>query len=49
MLVYDFEIIYKKVKHYILAYELSMNEEEIESSLCSISIPQSDSVEESRI
>jgi hypothetical protein len=49
MLGYEFEIIYKKGKHNILADALSRKEEETERSLCVISIPQSDWVEEVNI
>jgi hypothetical protein len=45
MLGYDFEIIYKKGKHNIVANAFSRKEEEIEGSLCAISILQSDWVE----
>ena len=47
MLGYDFEIIYKNNNNNnIVAYALSRKEEETEVSLCVISIPQSDWVEE---
>jgi hypothetical protein len=49
MLGYDFEIIYKKGKHNIVVDALSRKEEETKGSLCVISIPQSDWVEEARI
>jgi hypothetical protein len=49
MLAYDFEIIYKKGKHNIVADALSRKEEETKGSLCAISIPQFDWVEEARI
>jgi hypothetical protein len=42
MLGYDCEIIYKKEKHNVVVDVLSRKEEEIEGSLCAISIPQSD-------
>jgi hypothetical protein len=48
MMGYDFEIIYKKGKHNIVAYTLSIKEEK-KGPLCAISIPQSDWVEEVRI
>jgi hypothetical protein len=38
MLCYDFEIIYKKGKHIVVVDALSRKEEEIEGSLCAISI-----------
>ena len=38
MLCYDFEIIYKKGKHNIVANALSRKEENTEDSLCVISI-----------
>jgi hypothetical protein len=49
MLGYDFEIIYKKGKQNIVENALSRKKEEIEGSLCVISIPQYDCVEEARI
>ena len=49
MLGYGFEIIYKKVKHNIVADALSRKEEEAEGLLCVICILQSDWVEEVRI
>jgi hypothetical protein len=49
MLGYEFEIIYKKGKHNIVAVALSRKEEETKGSLCSISIPHFDWVEEARI
>jgi hypothetical protein len=49
MLGYDFEIIYKKVKHNVVVDALSRKEEEIEGSLCVISSLQSDWVKEARI
>jgi hypothetical protein len=49
MLVYDFEIIYKKGKHNVVADSLSRKEEETKGSLCAISSLQSDWVEEARI
>ena len=48
MLGYDFEIIYKKGKCNVVVDALSRKEEEIEGSLCVISIPQCDWVEEAR-
>jgi hypothetical protein len=48
MLGYDFEIIYKNGKHNMVENELSRKQEEIEGSLCSISIPKSDWVEATR-
>ena len=48
MLGYDFEIIYKKGKHNVVVGALSRKEEETKGSLCVISIPQSDRVEEER-
>ena len=49
MLGYDFEIIYKKGKHNIVVDALSRKEEGTENSLCVVSIPQFDWVEEARI
>jgi hypothetical protein len=49
ILGYDFEIIYKKGKHNIVAYALSRKEEVTKSSVCVISIRQSDLVEDARI
>jgi hypothetical protein len=49
MLGYDFEIIYKQGKHNGVAHALSRKEEETKGSLCSMSMPQSDWVEEARI
>ena len=49
MLDYDFEIIYKKIKHNIVADAVSRKEEEAKGSPCAISIPQFDWVEETRI
>jgi hypothetical protein len=49
MLGYDFEIIYKKGKHNIVANVLSRKEEEAEGLLCVISIPQFGWVEEAMI
>jgi hypothetical protein len=49
MLRYDFEIIYKKKKHNVVADGLSGKEEETKGSLCSISSAQSDWVEDTRI
>jgi len=49
MLGYDFENIYKKGKHNIVAYALSRKEDETEGALCAISILQSDWVEATRI
>jgi hypothetical protein len=49
ILGYDFEIIYKKGKHNVVEDSLSRKEEETKGSLCSISIPQSNWVEEERI
>jgi hypothetical protein len=49
ILGYDFEIIYKKGKHTIVADALSRKEEEAEGLLCAISSMQYDWVEEARI
>jgi hypothetical protein len=49
MLGYDFEIIYKKGKHNIVADALSREEEKTKGSLYFISIPQFYWVEEARI
>ena len=49
MLGYEFEIIYKKGKHNVVFDSLSRKEEETKGSLCAISSPQSDWVEEARI
>jgi hypothetical protein len=49
MLGYEFEIIYKKGKHNFVEDALSRKEEKKEGSLCDISIPQSDRVEEEMI
>jgi hypothetical protein len=49
MLGYEFEIIYKKGKHNIVVDVLLRKEKETEGSLCVISIPQFDWVEEAMI
>jgi hypothetical protein len=49
MLGYDFEIIDEKGKHNVVEDALSRKEEETKGSLCVISIPQSDWVEETKI
>jgi hypothetical protein len=49
ILGYEFEIIYKKGKHNIVAYALSRKEEETEGSLCVVSTMQSYWVEEAMI
>ena len=49
MLGYEFEIIYKKGKHNVVANSLSREEEETKGSLCAISILKYDWVEEARI
>jgi hypothetical protein len=49
MLGYDFEIIYKRGKHNVVADALSRKEEETKGSLCVISILKSDWVEEAKI
>jgi hypothetical protein len=49
MLGYDYEIIYKKGKNNIVANALSRKEEETKVSLCALSIPQSNWVEEATI
>jgi hypothetical protein len=49
MIGYEFKIIYKKGKNNIVAYALSRKEEETKGSLCAISFPHSDWVEEARI
>jgi hypothetical protein len=48
MLGYNFEVIYKKGKHKVVANALSRKEEETKRSLCFISILQSNWVEEAR-
>jgi hypothetical protein len=49
ILGYEYAIIYKKGKCNVMVYSLSRKEEEIEGSLCVISILQSNWVEEARI
>ena len=49
MLACDFQIIYTKGKHNVVADALSRKEEETKGSLCSISISQSNWMEEARI
>jgi hypothetical protein len=49
MLVYEFEIIYKKQNHNVVEDSLSRKEKETKGSLCDISILQSNWVEEPRI
>ena len=48
MLRYDFEIIYKKGKHNVLADALSRKDEDVEALLCAISIIQQDWINEAR-
>jgi hypothetical protein len=48
-LVYEFEIIYRKGKHNVVANSLLRKEEETEGSLCVIYFLQSDWMEEPRI
>ena len=45
---YDFEIIYKKGKLNVVADALSRKDEEVEASLCAISIVQPDWIAEAR-
>jgi hypothetical protein len=49
ILSYDFEVIYKKGKHKVVADAISRKEEETKDSLCVISILQFDWEEETRI
>ena len=48
MLVYDFEIIYKKLKLNVVADALSRKNEEVEAFLCAIYIIQIDWITEAR-
>lgn len=48
MLVYDFEIIYKKGKLIFVSDALSRKDEEVEAFLCGISIIQQDWITETR-
>ena len=48
MLVYDFEIIYKKWKKNVVSDALSRKNEEVEAFLCAISIIQPDWITEAR-
>jgi len=48
MLVYDFEIIYKKGKQNVVADALSRKDEDVEALLCAISIIQLDWIKEAR-
>ena len=48
MLGYDFEIIYKKGKKNVVADALSRKDEDVQASLCAISIIQPDWITEAR-
>ena len=45
---YDFETVYKKGKQNVVADALSRNDEDVEASLCAISIIQPDWIIETR-